>query len=144
MKWQGALRFRMCNRKCLFRRNLAHSPQNYVRIASSDVKLARRISVLHEAQKNIATLVCKNDTGSGEKLCVVPQIRCVRIFGCSLHRSIFISRMNIHHQIQTIRPCLSQEIWISLLRWICREEGTKWVRLILNILYSYKLEAWRN
>ena len=84
--------------------------QNYICIASSDVILVRRISVLHEAQKNIATLVCKNDTGSGEKLCVVPQIRCVRIFGCSLHRSIFISRMNIHHQIQTIRPCLSQEI----------------------------------
>ena len=27
---------------------------------------------------------------------VVPQIRCVRIFGCSLHRSLFISRMSIH------------------------------------------------
>ena len=90
--------------------------QNYICIASSDVILARRISVLHEAQKNLATLVCKNDTGSRGKLCVnamrqrvVPQIRCVRIFGCSSHRSIFISRMSIHHLIQTISPCVSQE-----------------------------------
>ena len=44
------------------------------------------------------------------------------------------------------RHYLSQEIWISLLRWICREEGTKWVRLILNTsthtrTWSWKLEG---